>query len=49
MYGDEIKVVDIPCGYTHKIKNIGDDGMAFFIWCNECFDKDNSGTYFLEV
>lgn len=47
--GDEIKVVDIPCGYTHNIKNIGDEDLVFFIWCNECFDKDNPDTYFLEV
>ena len=47
--GDEIKVVDIPCGYTHNIKNIGEDDMVFVIWCNECFDKDNPDTYFLEV
>ena len=47
--GDEIKVVDIPCGYTHNIKNIGSEDLVFFIWCNECFDKNNPDTYFLEV
>lgn len=47
--GDKIEVVDIPCGYTHNIKNIGDEDMVFFIWCNECFDKENPDTYFLEV
>lgn len=47
--GDEIQVVDIPCGYTHNIKNVGTEDMVFFIWCNECFDKNNPDTYFLEV
>ena len=47
--GDDIKVVDIPCGYTHNIKNIGKEDMVFFIWCNECFDKENPDTFFLEV
>lgn len=47
--GDKIEVVDIPCGYTHNIKNIGQTDLVFFIWCNECFDKDNPDTYYLEV
>lgn len=47
--GDKIEVVDIPCGYTHNIKNIGNDDLIFFIWCNECYDINNPDTYFLEV
>ena len=47
--GEDIKIVDIPCGYTHNIKNIGDKDVVFFMWCNECFDKDNPDTFFLEV
>ena len=47
--GDDIKIVDIPCGYTHNIKNVGEEDLVFFIWCNECFDKNNPDTYFLEV
>lgn len=46
---ENLQVVDIPCGYTHNITNIGTEDMIFFIWCNECFDKDNPDTYFLEV
>ena len=46
---EKLEVVDIPCGYTHNITNIGDDDLIFFIWCNECFDKENPDTYFLEV
>ena len=47
--GEEIKVVDIPCGYTHSITNTGNEDMIFIIWTNELFDKENPDTYFLEV
>ncbi len=47
--GDKIEVVDIPCGYTHSIKNIGNEDLVFFIWCNECFSSENPDTYYLEV
>lgn len=46
---NNIQVVDIPCGYTHSITNIGEEDMVFFIWCNECFTPDNPDTYHLEV
>ncbi len=45
----EFKVVNIPVGYSHKIENIGDDGMILLIWCNELFDKSKPDTYFREV
>jgi len=47
--GDKLEVVDIPCGYTHNITNVGNEDLVFFIWCNECFDRENPDTYFLEV
>ena len=47
--GNQIQIVDIPCGYTHNITNIGNDDMIFIIWTNELFDKENPDTYFLEV
>ena len=47
--GDKLEVIDIPCGYTHSIANIGDDDMATVMWVNEIFDPDNSDTYFEEV
>lgn len=47
--GDNLQVVDIPCGYTHNITNIGQNELIFFIWCNECYDEKNPDTYFLEV
>lgn len=47
--GDKLEVIDIPCGYTHSIANIGDDDMATVMWVNEVFDPDNSDTYYEEV
>ncbi len=47
--GKEIQIIDIPCGYTHNITNIGDGDMVFIIWVNEVFDKENPDTFFLEV
>lgn len=47
--GDKLEVVDIPCGYTHSIANIGDDDMATVMWVNEVFDPNHSDTYFEEV
>lgn len=45
----ELKIVNIPVGYTHKIENIGEDDMILLLWCNELFDKDKPDTYFKEV
>ena len=36
-------------GYTHNIKNTGNEEMVLFLWANESFDQDNPDTYFLEV
>ncbi len=47
--GDELQVIDIPCGYTHNITNIGDSDSVTFMWCNECYDPNNPDTYYLEV
>lgn len=47
--GKNIEVVDIPTGYTHNIINEGKDDLVTFMWCNECFDPENSDTYFEKV
>lgn len=47
--GDKIEVVDIPPGYTHNISNIGDCDMVTFMWCDECYNKENPDTYYEEV
>lgn len=47
--GDKHEVVDIPCGYTHNIENIGSSDLITIMWANESFDPDNTDTYYLEV
>ena len=47
--GDDMKVVDIPCGYTHSITNIGSDDSITLMWASELFDKDNPDTFYEEV
>lgn len=47
--GDELRVVDIPTGYTHNIENLGEDDMVTFMWANECFDPNKPDTFFEEV
>lgn len=42
----EIKVVDIPPGYTHSIENTGDGEMVTLFWANEIFDPERMDTYF---
>lgn len=45
----KIEVVDIPSGYTHSIKNIGDEDMVTIMWANENFDEEKPDTIYLEV
>ena len=47
--GDEYRVVDIPPGYTHSIKNVGDSEMVTLFWANEIFDPNQPDTYFQNV
>lgn len=47
--GEQIEMVDIPPGYTHKIENTGDEEMIVLFWSNEMFSKDKPDTYFLKV
>ena len=47
--GEKIEVVDIPCGYTHSIENIGDTDMVTIMWANEIFDPEKPDTYYMEV
>lgn len=42
-------VVDIPPGYTHNIKNIGDDELITLFWSSEIFSSSKPDTYFKEV
>ncbi len=45
----EIKVVDIPPGYTHSIENTGDSEMVTLFWANEIFDPERMDTFFVPV
>ena len=47
--GSDIRVVDIPPGYTHSIENIGDDEMIVLFWASEVFDPKRPDTYVAPV
>ena len=47
--GDELKVLDIPTGYTHNIENLGEGDMVTLMWANEPFDPQKPDTYFEKV
>ena len=47
--GDKPQTVDIPPGYTHNIKNIGNTEMITIFWANEIFDPNFPDTYFDKV
>lgn len=47
--GKKLRVVDIPCGYTHNIENVGSEDMVTVMWANECFDPDRPDTFYLPV
>ncbi|MFC5531537.1 NAD-dependent epimerase/dehydratase family protein [Cohnella yongneupensis] len=47
--GQELKVLDIPPGYTHSITNTGDGDVITLFWANEIFNAERPDTYFLEV
>jgi len=47
--GEEVRIVDIPPGYTHSIENIGNQDCVTIFWANEIFDSSHSDTYSCEV
>lgn len=47
--GDELRVVDIPAGYTHSITNVGEGDMITLFWADEVFDPKDPDTFYLEV
>ena len=47
--GNKLEVVDIPCGYTHNIENVGTEDMVTVMWANEAFDPDHPDTFFEPV
>jgi UDP-2-acetamido-2,6-beta-L-arabino-hexul-4-ose reductase len=47
--GNDLKIVDIPPGYTHSIENVGDKELIVLFWASEIFDPQKPDTYPLEV
>lgn len=47
--GLELRVVDIPPGWTHSIRNVGNSEMIVLFWASEVFDASRSDTYPAEV
>jgi UDP-2-acetamido-2,6-beta-L-arabino-hexul-4-ose reductase len=45
----KLTLVEIPSGYVHSIKNLGDTDMVVIIWANEAFDPNNPDTFYMEV
>ena len=46
---ENLKVVDIPPGYTHSIENIGSEDVITIFWADERFDSEKPDTYYEEV
>lgn len=47
--GSEIRVVDIPPGYTHSIENIGQSEMICLFWANQIFSPEMPDTFWEKV
>lgn len=47
--GDTPTVIDIPTGYVHSIKNVGETDLITLFWANEILDKNNPDTYYENV
>ena len=47
--GTEIRVVDIPPGYTHSLQNVGAGELVTLFWASEIFDPNQPDTYALPV
>ncbi len=47
--GEDLRIVDIPTGYTHSIVNVGSTDVITLFWTDMMFDPGNPDTYYLEV
>lgn len=47
--GAELRVVDIPAGYTHSIENTGADDLVTVMWASEPFDPAHPDTIYEPV
>lgn len=47
--GRDLKVVDIPPGYTHSLENIGKTELITLFWASEVFDPDVPDSHACDV
>lgn len=47
--GDNVEIIDIPTGFTHSIKNTGEEDLVTLFWANEIFSQESPDTYVEEV
>lgn len=47
--GSDLRVVDIPPGYAHSIKNTGSGNLVTLFWSSQVFDPNNADTYPMDV
>lgn len=47
--GTDLKVVDIPPGYSHSIENVGAGELVTLFWASEIFDPNTPDTFMLQV
>ncbi|MFH1931904.1 MAG: NAD-dependent epimerase/dehydratase family protein [Pseudomonadota bacterium] len=47
--GSDLRVIDIPPGYTHSIENTGSANLVTLFWSNQILDPNNTDTYAMNV
>jgi len=47
--GEDLRVVDIPPGYTHSIENVGASELVTLFWASEVLDQSRPDTYGMPV
>jgi len=47
--GEDLRVLEMPTGYVHSIKNTGKTDMYLLIWSQQVFDPERPDTYFQEL
>lgn len=47
--GDDMTVLDIPTGYVHAIKNVGNSDLITLFWANEILNKEKPDTHYEKV
>lgn len=47
--GDQMSVVDIPPGYTHRITNTGPGDLVTLFWADQIFNPEAPDTFYLEL